>query len=203
MSPPPSPAPEQSAPVDPRVARSRRRVLDAATELLVSGGPSDVTVDAVVARSGVAKTTIYRHWASRDDLLVDLLGHLAPTVPEPDPSLGTRDALLVIVRAAVAGVREPRTATAIPSMIALKQQLGDVADLEARMHGRELEVLAEVLRRGARAGDLRRNLDPARAAALLFGPLLFAQLTDIGAVDDALAVAAVDAYLAANAPVRR
>ena len=51
---------------DPRVARSRTAVLDAATHLLVTGGPAAVTVDAVVAESGVAKSTIYRHWRSRD-----------------------------------------------------------------------------------------------------------------------------------------
>ena len=50
--------------------RTREAVLTAATDLLVEGGPSAVTIDAVVARSGVAKSTIYRHWESRDEVLV-------------------------------------------------------------------------------------------------------------------------------------
>src|SRR5690606_191899 len=50
------------APLDARVARSRATVLRTATDLLVEGGPSAVTIDAIVARSGVAKSTIYRHW---------------------------------------------------------------------------------------------------------------------------------------------
>ena len=58
---------------DPRVARSRAAVISAATELLVDAGPNAVTIDAIVARSGVAKSTIYRHWASRDDVLLDVM----------------------------------------------------------------------------------------------------------------------------------
>lgn len=58
-----------STPVmDARVARTHAAVMQAATDLLVEGGPNAMTVDAVVARSGVAKSTVYRHWATRDDL---------------------------------------------------------------------------------------------------------------------------------------
>uniref|UniRef100_UPI00111C4932 helix-turn-helix domain-containing protein n=1 Tax=Mycobacterium avium TaxID=1764 RepID=UPI00111C4932 len=50
--------------VDPRRARSRNRLLDAAAALLTSGGIEAVTVDAVTKASKVAKTTIYRHFTS-------------------------------------------------------------------------------------------------------------------------------------------
>ena len=46
-------------------------VLDAATHILAEEGHEGFTVDAVVARSGVAKTTIYRHWPTKIDLLID------------------------------------------------------------------------------------------------------------------------------------
>ena len=67
-----NPASSQQAPdggMDPRVARSRASLLEAATDLLVDGGPRAVTVDAVSERSGVAKSTLYRHFPSRDDLV--------------------------------------------------------------------------------------------------------------------------------------
>src|SRR4029077_11891972 len=50
----------QATSENPRIARTRERVIRSATDLLVEGGPWAVTVDAVVARSGVAKSTIYR-----------------------------------------------------------------------------------------------------------------------------------------------
>src|SRR4051812_48263496 len=71
-------------PVDRRVARSRAAVCDAVVDLLVAGGVPAVTVDAVVAQSGVAKTTVYRHWSSRDELLADAAARALPEVEVPD-----------------------------------------------------------------------------------------------------------------------
>lgn len=59
--------------MDPRVARSRAAIIRAATDLLVEGGPNAVTIDAIVAQSGVAKSTIYRHWQSRDEVLLAVI----------------------------------------------------------------------------------------------------------------------------------
>ena len=54
---------------DPRLARTRARALTAAYDLLLEVGFGQVTMDGVSARSGVAKSTLYRHWSTRDDLL--------------------------------------------------------------------------------------------------------------------------------------
>jgi AcrR family transcriptional regulator len=54
---------------DPRLARTRARALAAAYDLLLEVGFRQVTMDGVSARSGVAKSTLYRHWTTRDDLL--------------------------------------------------------------------------------------------------------------------------------------
>ena len=47
---------------DPRPARSRARLLEAATSLLRTGGPSAVTIDAVTRTANVARATFYRHF---------------------------------------------------------------------------------------------------------------------------------------------
>src|SRR5579863_2048086 len=56
---------------DPRVVVSRERVLTATLDLLTETGLGGLTVDDVSKRSGVAKTTIYRHWPNRSALVVD------------------------------------------------------------------------------------------------------------------------------------
>jgi AcrR family transcriptional regulator len=61
--------PSQAA--DPRPAR--QRILDVASELFYRDGFRAVGVDTVVARSGVAKTTLYHHFPSKDDLIVAYL----------------------------------------------------------------------------------------------------------------------------------
>src|SRR5262245_17443223 len=68
----------------PRSQRARRAVLDAARELVGKGGYDAATIEAIAARSGVAKTTIYRSWPNRAALVVDLLMEMArATVPPP------------------------------------------------------------------------------------------------------------------------
>ena len=51
-----------------RRARSDQAILAAARELLAQGGVPGLTIEGVAARSGVAKTTIYRRWRDRDEL---------------------------------------------------------------------------------------------------------------------------------------
>ena len=63
--------------VDPRVVRTRRDVLAAAREVLLEEGWEGVTVSRVADRSGYARTTLYRHWPQRLDLLRDLIGEEA------------------------------------------------------------------------------------------------------------------------------
>jgi AcrR family transcriptional regulator len=70
---------------DPRRARSRGKLLDAAATLLVSGGAAAVTVDAVTRLSGVARTTLYRNFPSTDALIAAAFHRLLPT-PEPPPA---------------------------------------------------------------------------------------------------------------------
>ena len=54
---------------DPRIERTRTAVLDAASDLLAEAGVVGFNVDAVARRSGVARTTIYRHWPDANELL--------------------------------------------------------------------------------------------------------------------------------------
>src|SRR3546814_12820926 len=76
-----------STELDPRVVRTGRHVLAAARTVLVEEGWQRVTVTRVADRSGYARTTLYRHWPQRLDLLRDLITdevHLLHTVPTGD-----------------------------------------------------------------------------------------------------------------------
>jgi len=57
--------------VDPRIAHTRRVVTEAAAALLASEGFERATIDAIADRSGVSRSTIYRHWPDRADLMRD------------------------------------------------------------------------------------------------------------------------------------
>lgn len=55
--------------VDPRIERTQALVVEAAAELLAERGFERITIDGIAERSGVARSTIYRHWPDRADLL--------------------------------------------------------------------------------------------------------------------------------------
>ena len=70
----------------------RSPILDATRELLVDGGVHGLTVEGVAIRAGVAKTTIYRRWRSKDELalavLIDMVEQVVatPSSTTPGPS---------------------------------------------------------------------------------------------------------------------
>ena len=74
--------------VDPRLIRSRTRLLDAAATLLSTGGVEAVTIDAVTKASKVARTTLYRHFHSSSHLLAATFERLLPQVTTPAPTSG-------------------------------------------------------------------------------------------------------------------
>lgn len=71
--------------VDPRIEGSRHHALTAAVERLREVGSSRLTIEAVAARSGVAKSTIYRHWAGTAELVTDAFLTLKPAAPNRRP----------------------------------------------------------------------------------------------------------------------
>jgi AcrR family transcriptional regulator len=58
---------------DNQAGDARERILDAAYELFSRHGVRAVGIDAVITRSGVARMTLYRHFASKDDLVLAFL----------------------------------------------------------------------------------------------------------------------------------
>jgi len=157
--------------LDPRVQRTRQRVLEAADSLLLEGGPRAVTVDAVVARSGVAKTTVYRHWPSHQDLLVDLYSNIAPVIEAPDPALSPVDSLFAVCRAMAVALEDERWQRLLPSLLLTKLELGTIAELKERIEAQHVSVVAEAVRRVADAGLI--TVDSIEDhVQLLIGPLL-------------------------------
>lgn len=187
--------------VDPRVARSRAAVISAATELLVEAGPSAVTIDAIVARSGVAKSTIYRHWDSRDDVLLDVMEVCAPALSDPDPALGVEGGLREIAHRIADMLNDPEWARVLPALLMLKTHAHGIADLDKRMEERQSEVVRTLIRRGIDEGLLAPTAEADEASAVLVGPLFFAQLTGLVTIDAGFVDRTVDRFLAAYRPV--
>jgi AcrR family transcriptional regulator len=182
------------------VARSRAKLLAAATELLVESGPRAVTVDAVAEGSGVAKSTLYRHWASQTELLVDVIRHNVPTLSRPDLDGGFEAALRSVLREVAATLADPDWARILPALISLGHQMPELAALVDSDADTKAEVVASVLELGIAEGRPLRDLDVHRAACLLFGPLVFAAINGETDLIGDLADDVVQRFLASCPP---
>ena len=189
-------SPVQSAiVVNARVQRSREALLDAARQLLLEGGPAAITVDAVAARSGVAKSTLYRQWATRDEMVVDVFDHIAPPVIHVDPTLGGRDALRAFGRELAANMGAPEWKSMTPALLLLKLHQADFAVVEERMQVQQRAALDEVLQRGVDDGLLRPDALTDTAFVMLIGPFLLASLSGVVPLDDDFADAVTGQFI--------
>ena len=173
-------------------------MIRSATDLLVEGGPWAVTVDAVVARSGVAKSTIYRHWESRDELLVEILASCAPEIGTPAPELGAADAFARSCAASPPCCAIPNTGARCRccSCSSRSSRVRPTSRKSSRPTSSRSSTTCS--RAGVREGVLRDGIDPHLVAALLFGPMLFAHLTDMVPLTDEFADELVDAFIAGH-----
>lgn len=146
--------------LDPRIVRTREAVLDAATALLVEGGPDAVTMDGVVQRSRVAKSTIYRHWSGRDELLTEVFDHNAPHIDTPPVELGFREALEYVMAQVVDALNDPRWSELMPALMLLKMHEAGPARLEAELKDEQAQALTEALRRGVAEGIVAEDCAP-------------------------------------------
>jgi AcrR family transcriptional regulator len=185
----------RSRPGRPRSERAHREILDATRELITERGFAELHLEHVAARAGVGKATIYRRWASKEALVLELLLDLAAPFLEI-PDLGdTRRELRAAVDNAVRGLTTSEFGPVMRTLlgqIASNPRLGD--PFRATVVQARRREIAGVVRRGVQRGDLRAATDPAVATELLIGPVYY-RLVFGGRLDGRFAARIVDAYL--------
>ncbi|MDT5018806.1 MAG: hypothetical protein QOD39_4966 [Mycobacterium sp.] len=191
---------------DPRPARSRARLLDAATALLRSGGPSAVTIDAVTRSANVARATLYRHFSSANDLLAASFMSLIPPAPMPPDEGSLRDRLIAIVSKWAESISEVPTMLTAMAWLSLGPDIGQLPDrhdvtspqmrsLRERL-AEQYSAPFDAIFDGPQAAAELKPVDRSVAFALLIGPLAFGRISTLADFDyQAVAVAAVDGFL--------
>lgn len=201
---------EGSGSTDPRPARSRARLLDAATALLRAGGPSAVTIDAVTRSANVARATLYRHFPSVNDLLGAAFTGLLQPAPMPPSEGALRDQLIAVVEGWTAAIAEvPAMLTALTWLASgpdageyseVRQADSDTAGtLRARII-QNYSVPFDAIFDSPQAAAEIEVPDRMQAIALLIGPLILGRLSTVADFDyRTCAEAAVDGFLATHA----
>ena len=162
--------------VRPRSAQAHRKVLSAAAELFAASGIDATSMDAIADASGVSKATIYKHWADKDSLALEVMAHLFGLDEEPVvfDSGDFRADLLAQLRHERAinykGLREK----IMPHLIAYssRNQAFGMAWRNCAIEPARL-ALAELIKRGENRGVLKQGIDPEVGIALLLGPMIY------------------------------
>jgi AcrR family transcriptional regulator len=158
----------------------------------------------VAARSGVAKTTIYRRWRDKDELaLAAVWDELTSGLQAPRDVGDTRDELRQFVAPVIAVLQSTLMSSVIRG---LTSEIAENPDL-SRVYREQilpprLAQLSQVISRGVQRGDLRPNIDVRLAHELLVGPIFYRLLYSGPPLDDGLSACIAEAVLRAFAAER-
>ncbi|USI74651.1 TetR/AcrR family transcriptional regulator [Sphingomonas morindae] len=181
--------------LDKRVARSRATVLMETYRQLSEGGIGGVSIDAVSKRSGVSKTTIYRHWPSRSALLLEACASFgAPArVPGTGSLRGDLHALLTSLAGALDGTPWSK---AYPSILDAAERDPEIATVQKQLHAAFMAPFEAVLQRACAAGEASlQGRATSELVARLVGPLFFRRWFSREAIDGRFVDAIIDAAL--------
>lgn len=156
----------------PRDASADDRIIDAALQVLAERGFEGFSVERVASESGIAKSTIYRRFATREDLVAGVLDRISSDFVKPPEGVDARTSLVclldrvrqapgsvsgrILMHASAEGVRNPRLAALVHERVLRPRH----------------EAFREVIRDGIAAGDLRSDIDMEAVVPLLVGPAL-------------------------------
>lgn len=185
----------RSGPGRPRSEKARLAILDAAADLLVEGGFTAATMEAVAARAGVSKVTIYKWWPSRGAVAVEAYFHrFRPVMPPRDSGDLVRD--MTGQLGDMVDAFRSRPGEILAELIGAAQTDPHLAEvLRARWIQPRRDVAVAMFRRAIEANELRADLDIEAALDQLFGPLYFRLLVRHLPLDDDLPAALVRTFL--------
>ncbi|CAM5452741.1 hypothetical protein SATRM34S_02919 [Streptomyces atroolivaceus] len=179
-----------------RSERSRRATLDAALELCTEKGYGRVTVEAIAARAGVSKKTIYRWWPSKGAVMLEAFAEVfvgsTPFVDTGDVAADLRSH----INGAVRLVSTPPYGPAYAGILSEMHHDDDLARavLEQLVQPRVAAAVGR-LRRAQEQGQIPAGADLPLAVELLYGPVYYRHVLRKPAQDEATVAALVSHVL--------
>lgn len=188
----------------PRSEEAHQAILTATLQVLIDEGFSRLSVERVAEQAGVGKATIYRRWPGKSELVAEALSGLRTDQEPPDEGSLRADILALSQRQLGVIRAQPRFPRLAPRMLA---DSADDPELHAIVRSSLIdpirEILATIIRRAIRRGELRRNVDVEMAVDLIHAPLVYRFLlsgADPSQITEEYAQRALDILLPGLAP---
>ncbi len=156
---------------------ARRRLLDAALAIILGEGVNAVTADEVARRSGVAKSTLYRHFGSTDALVFAVVEDSVSIAPQPDTG-SLRSDLEAIHRRYIDVASVPQTRELFAWMISKSMESPENYELFRRARVQPRGPTAVALQRAIARGEVDAEIDLELAMHMVQGPLISKRIVD-------------------------
>jgi AcrR family transcriptional regulator len=180
----------------PRSAEAHQAILQATMQVLIDQGYAAMSMERVAEQAGVGKATIYRRWKGKSELVAEAIAALRIEQAPPDEGSLRADILELSQRQIRLIRAEPRFPRLSPRLLA---ESADDPELHAIVLANLIDpirgMVAELIRRAIKRGELRKDLDVERVVDLLHGPLIYRFLiagADISAITEQYAQSLLD-----------
>jgi AcrR family transcriptional regulator len=175
-----------------RYSETDRAIRDATRSLLSEMGYARLTVEGVAARSGVAKTTIYRRFPSKAELVFSVMVHPADLGAAPDTGSFQED-LAKVMGLIVEDISAATVGEALLGILVDMAREPALADaVRERFVGSERSWISEIVGRAAGRGEVAPDTDADLLLDLMIGSILSRVFVTGGAVDRRLEERVID-----------
>ena len=183
-------------------ARQHSKILDATVEVLLASGFAGLTIEGVAERTGVAKTTIYRWWPSKEALAADAIVEIGErAVPIPDTGRLQSD-LVALLAEIVASMQDPRSGALLREVVAESIQAPEIQKVLAVFWQARRAASIPVLERAVARGELEAATDFDLLLDALVGPAYFRFLLTGAPLSHAFTTSVAEKVVAAFATPR-
>ena len=156
-----------------RTARVTESVFAAAVAELSARDYADISVESIAARAGVHKTTVYRRWGSKAEIIRQALAGAATAgIPVPDTG-GVDEDLRALARAVQSVLSAPAGAAITRALIVGGLTSPEIAGLMSQFWAGRLAAISVIVDRATQRGQLPAGTDPAALMHAVVAPLYY------------------------------
>ncbi|MFE5616940.1 TetR/AcrR family transcriptional regulator [Streptomyces sp. NPDC056524] len=175
----------------PREERVTRAVLEAVVALVAEQGMGAVTMDAVAARAGVSKPSMYRRWPTKQDLVIAAAEWRVGPLSVPDMG-DFRAELRAVLTARLEAYRMPGVDRLLAGVIAAAAEAGSERGAYGEYTARVTGEMRNIVERGIVRGDVRPDVDVDATVTLVASSLVFRMVAEQRMPDERLVDSVVD-----------
>ena len=155
---------------DPRILASKEKVVQTAIAQMCEVGLPNVTIDGLSKKSGVAKTTIYRHWETLDDIILSAIDHMTGAPQFVDSGSLQQDVETTLMNLSRC-FRSENWARCMPDIIEKGRIDKSFGEKKRQIMHQQFEPLTKAIQNARERGEIDANIDDDLLFSQLVGPL--------------------------------